>query len=388
MSRDSQRHHRPSRSRAVKIHAGIKGASANRVYQEVIALKQASNEPITLFFKSNGGSVRSLKKLESLLDATNFDCRFPQFITVAEGTVRSAAANLLVMGHYAYAKMGSKFVFHGVRYSGIEEFKYINQEDAIFVALRLKTENRRIAVKLARSIIYRIIHRLQQYLDTLNGPKEWPTRNIAPLFNNFIDYLHSNLFSNKSRGLIEDMRESAQTMLKFIDCYEPGITKSKEQTLASKHAKLLKAILINKQNRWSDEMAGNNEAMTAEVMIDFLFLKEIIADSQFSLALDLTSTFHQALLMNAPAGSFQMTGARDTDATNDVRSVLLPLWCFSLAIGHRLMRHESTISAPDAYWLGLIDEVLGTDLICVPIPGEHRRQHLWAAVQTQPMAAT
>jgi hypothetical protein len=40
------------------------------------------------------------------------------------------------------------------------------------------------------------------------------------------------------------------------------------------------------------------------------------------------------------------------------------LWFFTVTLSHNLFAGENPISARDAYWLGLVDEVLGSDLPC------------------------
>jgi len=42
-----------------------------------------------------------------------------------------------------------------------------------------------------------------------------------------------------------------------------------------------------------------------------------------------------------------------------VRPLLDPLWSFFVALCHTLQEGENELTAADAYWLGLIDEVMG-----------------------------
>jgi hypothetical protein len=46
-----------------------------------------------------------------------------------------------------------------------------------------------------------------------------------------------------------------------------------------------------------------------------------------------------------------------------VRPILQPIWSFFVALCHALQEGENELTAVDAYWLGLVDEVIGeTDL--------------------------
>jgi hypothetical protein len=48
-----------------------------------------------------------------------------------------------------------------------------------------------------------------------------------------------------------------------------------------------------------------------------------------------------------------------------MESLMESLWHFVYALCKRLQQSENRLSACDAYWLGIVDEVLGTDLSCV-----------------------
>jgi hypothetical protein len=46
-----------------------------------------------------------------------------------------------------------------------------------------------------------------------------------------------------------------------------------------------------------------------------------------------------------------------------VRPMLQPIWSFFVALCHALQEGENRLTATDAYWLGLADEVIGENLM-------------------------
>jgi hypothetical protein len=51
----------------------------------------------------------------------------------------------------------------------------------------------------------------------------------------------------------------------------------------------------------------------------------------------------------------------------NVRPMLQPIWSFFVALCHALQEGENRLTATDAYWLGLVDEVIGKDLMSLRI---------------------
>ena len=65
-------------------------------------------------------------------------------------------------------------------------------------------------------------------------------------------------------------------------------------------------------------------------------------------------------------------GTRTERMIDAVRPGLQPLWSFFVALCHALQEGENELTPVDAYWFGLIDEVIGsTDLAALRLIGEH-----------------
>ena len=48
-----------------------------------------------------------------------------------------------------------------------------------------------------------------------------------------------------------------------------------------------------------------------------------------------------------------------------MKTQMEPLWHFVYSLCKGLQQSENPLTAADAYWLGIVDEVLGTQLPCV-----------------------
>ncbi len=51
--------------------------------------------------------------------------------------------------------------------------------------------------------------------------------------------------------------------------------------------------------------------------------------------------------------------SRNALLVKKVRPTLEPMWSFFVALCHALQEGENELTARDAYWLGLVDEVMG-----------------------------
>jgi hypothetical protein len=52
---------------------------------------------------------------------------------------------------------------------------------------------------------------------------------------------------------------------------------------------------------------------------------------------------------------------RDVKKAGKVQPLFFPLWSFFVSFCHALQQGENELTATDAYWLGLIDEVIGEE---------------------------
>lgn len=141
-------------NRSIQIDSSIDDDLVRRLTPKILAMRQASNEPITIGIDSPGGSLASLDILLGLLTGRDQDGEPCQLITVATHRAYSAAANLLAFGDYAVALGHSQVLYHDVRYGGMED---VTPEKARDAAKSLQDANDAFALKLAHRIISRLV---------------------------------------------------------------------------------------------------------------------------------------------------------------------------------------------------------------------------------------
>lgn len=141
-------------NRSIHINSPIDDNLVQQLTPKILALRQASNEPITIGIDSPGGSLASLDVIIGLLKSEDQDGNSPQIITVATHKAYSAAANFLAFGDYAVAQSQSQILYHDVRYGGMED---VTPEKARDAAKSLQDANDAFALRLAHRIIKRLI---------------------------------------------------------------------------------------------------------------------------------------------------------------------------------------------------------------------------------------
>lgn len=140
--------------RSLIIDTTIDDELVRRLTPQILALRQASNEPITIGLDSHGGSLASLDVLISLLTGPNQTGAKSQIITVATHRAYSAAANFLAFGDYAVAMRHAQILFHDVRFGGMDD---VTPEKARDAAKSLQDANDAFALRLAHRVIKRLV---------------------------------------------------------------------------------------------------------------------------------------------------------------------------------------------------------------------------------------
>ena len=145
---------RPDPNRSIFISGLIDSAQIRTVAPQILKLRSSSSSPITVYINSNGGFTNAADTIYGLLTTRDLDKQKPRIITVATGNAKSAAADLLAFGDYAYAYPHSSILFHGARYGTQDD---LTAEDSLLIASSLGVTNDRIALRLAEASVQRIV---------------------------------------------------------------------------------------------------------------------------------------------------------------------------------------------------------------------------------------
>jgi len=122
---------------------------------------------------------------------------------------------------------------------------------------------------------------------------------------------------------------------------------------------------------------------------DFFLLEEFIVNNDHARLKDWCTSFGRWSLnaeQIAELDSIAEPDARLERTVELVRPILQPVWTFFVALCHVLQEGENELTAKDAYWLGLIDEVIGEDLYTIRDLMEYEDDPEDTSTQTLPSA--
>lgn len=359
---------RENPERAVFVTGEIDERLVHRLLPVICRLRGQSNDPITAYIDSRGGSTVSTEHLRSLFKAPSQDGKTCRLITVATTRAASAAADLLALGDYAIAYPRAIIHCHGTRRSADE----ITKESAESLAASLNEANEDFALRLAR----RVFARMAFHYSLLRS--EFPEIRKQALEKQWTRKMDSDLecfafmaFRRLSPQLqdlpkkVFFLYESLVKMKAFV--FERLGKTPEEQKRAETEACILKYLVDfelseEKPSDWTFSTGGiDHFASDFRKLADFLF-----GEHRGALEDHIKSFGVLFLDPEQMREAEQKRTENPTDADAWVRSavqpVIEPLWYYVVALCRLLQQGENQLNAEDSYWLGLVDEVVGARL--------------------------
>ncbi len=282
------------------------------------------------------------------------------------------------MGHFAYARADANIIFHGTRYNVIRPLTKIKKGDAISMGMLLDKQNRRIADNLSQAMVYRIVHRYLEYTNKAQSHTGVASPHPAVGLHKFVKYLHAQLSSPQSKAVLEQSFAFTKTILSLRKYFEQRNKEISGVTRAGQ-GRVFKAIISRKLSTPAKASWSLDETNVPGIMFDYLFFNELMAKDQTVLLKNLAKSFGSYFLSNNEAAAYKnITGGRfeaHSFLFDCVKDKIAVLWYFTMALTRRLLTGETNLSAVDAYWLGLVDEVLYTPFTWKPIAGEERQRY-------------
>src|SRR5580698_11665671 len=98
---------------------------------------------------------------------------------------------------------------------------------------------------------------------------------------------------------------------------------------------------------------------------DFFLLNEYMANNNSERLKGWCTSFGKWTLPKEQMAEIDAIDDKDKQLEKlieSVRPILQPVWSFFVALCHALQEGENELTAIDAYWLGLVDEVIGEEL--------------------------
>ena len=285
-----------------------------------------------------------------------------RIITVVTSRAASGAADLLSSGDYAIAYPESSILYHGVRTSpGLP----VTVETASSLAESLKVSNDRFAMALATKSNWRFVFRYVSLKDEFEEYRTEAQDAELPDFDCFVGIISKKLSpgAQKVMSRAKDRNERYEAVVAFA--LKRAMKSAKFNTpkrQADFESTVLKGIIdyelkANKQPTWNFRTGG-----LEQIGDDFLLLGEYLSNYESQHLKGLCARYGDFFLTDSDQKEIQQLKPEDQEEAKlkKIKPQIRPIWVFFVALCHALQEGEDWgLTAVDAFWLGLIDEVLG-----------------------------
>lgn len=310
-----------------------------------------------------------IRRLLQSRDQAGHDVRT---ITVVRNIAASAAADLLALGDYAIAYTGSIIHYHGSR-QAVDE---LTSERAVVLAQDLEQTNATYALRLARTAFGRAVFHygnlaidfpeFRKQVEQERADAKRDSRDISDL--ECFAYGLFQRLSAANEGLPRQAFVQHQKARQLVDYVLPKLPPDFDKLDQSKaEAAILSQVLAYelehaKSPNWSLLSGGMNQTTQ-----DFTHLLDYLTGKHRSYVDRLLDEFGALLVPSERFSEFDaLVGKPKEERTAwlnmHVRPILEPLWYFTVCLCRLLQRGENSLTAEDAYWLGIVDEVVGAKL--------------------------
>ncbi len=338
--------YRANPKRAIYLSGLIDFSTVERLTPRILEFFSESREPITIYVDSVGGIVYYAEALRSLLKSSDQDvspsCRI---ITCATTFAASAAADFLTLGDYAMAYPNATIHFHGQR-SASED--HITEEAASGLVKSLRSGNNRYALITADVSFHRF---LQRYVQVRADSLTDLLADLRPKISETAqDVLHA------AELQYQRYSQLASTLLRGAEL------KASLRNRQNHEESILKALLRARTRKSKPASRGRLSEGGLNLLVEnFHLFTEYFEHSQGSRFQSVCDMWGEHVLPDDDKLALRsMDDERRRQLILDrARPILSPLWLFFISLCQSLQKGENSLTAHDAYWLGLIDEVVG-----------------------------
>ncbi|MGD0650557.1 MAG: ATP-dependent Clp protease proteolytic subunit [Verrucomicrobiia bacterium] len=352
--------YRANPQRAIHVVGEFDDGLLAKTLPIIVQLRAESNEPITAYIDSHGGDARCLDVLAGALlakDANNKQCRL---ITCAVGDAASAGAMLLVMGDYAIAHPHSTVHFHGIRRSEAE----VTMEGAGELAGQLASRNRQIAKRLSDRMISRLTHRFVRLRPEFD---EMRKQSVRPAMTEMMCFVAA--LERRTSEVADKIIDRSASLLARASELSSVLFKAKvaeEQNALTQDVNVLRQVISYEVRQHRKNVGWRlNEDGLLGVMQDYLLLRDFYLGEHRRALKFITALYGPDFLNDADLAAYEKLQNESKEKAlgflgEKTASILEQFWYFTVSASRCFMEGENRLSATDAYWLGAIDEVVGT----------------------------
>ena len=330
----------------------------------ILLLQHKSRDPITVYIDSPGGLVSSAETILRLLNLSDQDqADSCEIITAVTSQAASAAADLLSSGDYAVAFPTSTILHHGVRQM---DKNPSTLESASMLSETLRLSNDIYANQLAQKIEDRFTYRYllaRAEFDELRETKGSP--NLSEL-DCFIEYIEGKLSQGAKKLWTKAKNRHERYRALFASVTQSREKLSAIETPLAFEAEIIKSIVdfeVN-SNDPGDFRSFRFRGMR-RLVDDFFLVNEYLTSTTSQRLAKWCTSFGKLILTEEQETEIEAISddeQREKRLNEIGAPILQPILSFFGALCHALQEGENEFTATDAYWLGLVDEVLGLDL--------------------------
>jgi ATP-dependent protease ClpP protease subunit len=358
--------YRPNYNRSVTISGVIDDELVARLLPEIVRLQSISRDSITVYIDSPGGDTECAKMLLDALRASDQDRSEPcRLITVALGEASSAASDILMAGDYALAYPYSGILCHGTR---IRPQSAFTKAEAAGYAKYMSGQDEGFALTLARNCINRFIFRISRVSRTIEDLEETefglfkadkiPTaESIGQAFRMFLQT--KSLVREAILSQLDVAAKSVSDTIMLVPDYS---SQDKiEESTSRKEQEIRTAILKNAL------LDTSSEARFSGLETQYFLVRDFFATYHRDMVGTLRRRWWRDLLSRGDLQKVDSPdlSAQQEEASKSVERITMRcflLWFLFVFFCRQLQTGDFPMTATEAYWLGLIDEVIGVDL--------------------------
>jgi len=350
-------------SKSIFITGLIDDALARELTPKIIELRAARKDPITVYINSNGGSPVYGDSILSALKAPDADGNVTNLITVVTGYASSTAADLLIYGDYAIAYPEAFVHCHGARYYTHEE--ELTMERARTAGFSLWKLNEAIALHLYKHVIHRTIFIFLNLKPTFKAIREDPKHSAADDVECFTRALFvTSQISPDALRLMFKTLDHYKKIQEVSDYVWKRVKLKETDHLFLIHAKLLRVII-------NFHLKGNRKSSAhlpiADISEHLNLIKDYVAGEYTAFVNPLIERWGKFFLEGDEQSEYdkQTEDGKFAWLSHKTTRRIQPLLYFAFSLCRLLQEEENRLTATDAYWLGIVDEVMGSDLPCL-----------------------
>jgi hypothetical protein len=352
--------YRENCNRSIYVTGPITQELVDKLTPRINELRLSSSDPITAYIDSPGGAIDSAETLRNLIKSPNPDGGRCRLITVVTGKAASAGADFAALGDYAICFSHAEILYHGSRHR-LETA--VTFEGASWLASNLQATNEFFAVRLARTTFPRLVWRMTllkiEFQEFLQNPD---IAKLTAALEKRLQPLNARLVREATRrqGIIGDLTASLSKHLRRF--------KSPDKlSVVEFEAAIFKAILAHKIKMHRKEAWLLSVGGLQEVTNDFNLLHDFHFGTQRQELENFSKVYGELFLTGQQAEEYSKLQVSDEEKATWLKqrtaSKLESLWYFTVSLCRLLQSADYTLSAYDAYWLGIVDEVPGSALL-------------------------